>query len=86
MGPRDRRRLPAHSGGGLFAGWPVAAATADGTAGPWSLATGRQLRRLDGEARMLASVAFSADGLTLLVGANNEDLRPWDFRGLRDTK
>jgi WD40 repeat protein len=58
------------------------ATAGDGTASLWSLATGRELRRVDGQANRLSHVAFSPDGRTLVATGNDDDIRFWDLDSL----
>jgi WD40 repeat protein len=61
----------------ISAGW-------DGTARVWEIATGRELRRLEGHSHRVSGAAFSAgslrfslDGSRLLSGSGDRTLRPW---------
>jgi WD40 repeat protein len=58
------------------------ATAGDGTASLWSIATGRELRRVDGGANRLSHVAFSPDGRTLVATGNDDDIRFWDLDSL----
>jgi WD40 repeat protein len=58
------------------------ATAGDGAASLWSVATGRELRRLDGQAYLLGHVAFSPDGRTLVATGNDDDIRFWDLDSL----
>jgi WD40 repeat protein len=55
------------------------ATAGDGTASLWSVATGRELRRVDGQANRVSHVAFSPDGRTLVASGNDDDIRFWDL-------
>ena len=57
----------------------LATGAGDGTAGLWSVVTGREIRRLDGQADVLRNVAFSPDGKTLAATANDGDIRFWNI-------
>jgi WD40 repeat protein len=58
-------------------------ATADvGTASLWSVATGRELRRVDGQAIWLSHVAFSPVGRTRVATGDDDDIRLWDLDSL----
>ena len=54
----------------LTGGW-------DGTARVWDIATGREIRRLEGDHLIVSFVAFSPDGRTVLSGTGNT-ARQWD--------
>jgi WD40 repeat protein len=58
------------------------ATAGDGTASLWNVATGRELRRLDGQSNRLGHVAFSPDGRTLVATGNDDDIRFWDLDSL----
>jgi WD40 repeat protein len=58
------------------------ATAGDGTASLWNVATGRELRRVDGQANRLSHVAFSPDGRTLVATGNDDDIRFWDLDSL----
>ena len=59
----------------------LATAANDRTVALWSLSTGQQLVRLDGQADYLETVAFTPDGRTLVLAAgDDDDLRLWDVR------
>ena len=48
----------------------------------WSVATGREIRRLDSEADVIRNVAFAPDGQTLAATGNDGDIRLWDVDNL----
>jgi WD40 repeat protein len=57
----------------------LATAGNDGALGLWTVATGQRRVRLDAQATWLQTVAFSADGRTLVLATgNDDDLRLWD--------
>ena len=51
---------------------------ADQSAVLWDMATGVELRRLEGHTSVVFSVAFSPDGRTVLTGSWDETARLWD--------
>jgi WD40 repeat protein len=58
------------------------ATAGDGTASLWSVATGREVRRFDGQANRLSHVSFSPNGRALVATGNDDDIRFWDLDGL----
>jgi len=60
----------------------LATGAGDGTACIWSVASGRELLRLDSEADLIHNVAFLSDGKTVAATANDGDIRLWDINGL----
>ena len=60
--------------------WQVAGDWRDDTVRLWDVNTGRHLRTLEGQTRIL-SVSFSPDGQTLASGDVNGTVLLWDFGG-----
>jgi WD40 repeat protein len=77
---------PTHSVAFSADGRLLATAGGDGFASLWSVATGREYRRLDGQADLLRNVAFTPDGRTLAATGNDDDIRFWDLDGLAGDK
>ncbi len=58
----------------------LAAATADGTARIWRVATGKLVSRLKGSSSQLYAVAFAPNGRQVVTGGADGSLRLWDLR------
>jgi hypothetical protein len=56
----------------------IASASDDNTVRLWDMATGAEIRTLEGHSREVISVAFSPDGARLVSGSNDTTLRLWD--------
>ena len=52
----------------------------------WELATGKELKRLDGEADEITSIALSSDGSWALVGGYSGNVMLWDVGAWREIK
>jgi serine/threonine protein kinase/WD40 repeat protein len=52
----------------------------------WELATGKELKRLDGLADSITSIALSGDGSRALVGGYSGNVLLWDVDGWREIK
>ncbi len=52
----------------------------------WDLATGREIRKLEGHSDRVASVAFSPDGKTALSGSDDHTARLWDLATGREIR
>jgi WD40 repeat protein len=50
----------------------------------WDVATGRELRALNGHAGPVKSIAFSQDGHRLISGATNGEVKIWDIESGRE--
>jgi WD40 repeat protein len=59
----------------------LATAAGDRIASLWSVASGRELRRLVGQVPRLWKVAFSPDGCTLAATGDDDDIRFWNVDG-----
>lgn len=53
-------------------------ASSNGDASLWNLATGEQVRLLDGHAASVTSVVFSADGTQILTGSDDSSALLWE--------
>ena len=51
----------------------------DGTVRHWELASGAEIRCLNGHTDWVTSVAFSPDGLTAISGSRDGTVRQWDL-------
>jgi WD40 repeat protein len=70
-------RLPGSKGGDRPAG---------GAAGLWDVAGGKELRRWQGPATLVRSVAFSPDGHRVLAGGLDSTLYMWDLDSRNDPR
>jgi WD40 repeat protein len=59
-------------------GRSLASGSYDGTIRLWDLASGRELRRLEGHTDGVISVAFAPDGRSLASGSWDKTIRLWD--------
>jgi WD40 repeat protein len=65
-------------------GRTLASGSADCSIKLWDMASGRELRTLNGNANMVSSVAFSPDGRTLASAGYDHTVRLWDVSSGRE--
>ncbi|MHB1558506.1 MAG: WD40 repeat domain-containing protein [Isosphaeraceae bacterium] len=75
-------RLPVRSVAFSPDGTLLAAASGDGSASLWSVATGRERCRLNTQAPVLTDIAFSPDGRMLAAAATDANVRLWNLSPL----
>jgi WD40 repeat protein len=59
-------------------GKTIASGSTDNTIKLWDVASGKQLKTLNGHSSSVLSVAFSSDGKTIASGSDDNTIKLWD--------